>query len=51
MIRKVMILLQKIVEKVVFRKVCLREMGEGFSSLGCWLNLSESVVEKVAIVR
>ena len=51
MIRKVMILLQRIVEKVVFRKVYLREMGEGLSSLGCWLSLSESVVEKVAIVR
>ena len=50
MIRKVMVLLQKIVEKVVFRKVCLREMGKGLLSLGCWLRLSESVVEKVVIV-
>ena len=28
MIRKVIILLQKIVEKVDFRKVCLEEMSE-----------------------
>ena len=46
MIRKVTILLQKIVEKVVFRKVCLGEMGEGLSSFECWLRLLESVVEK-----
>ena len=51
MIRKVMVLLQKIVEKVVFRKVCLEEMSEGLSSLVCWLRLSESVVEKAVVVR
>ena len=50
MITEVMISLQKIVEKVVLRKVCLGEMGEGFSSLGYWLRLSESVLEKVAVV-
>ena len=33
-----------------FQKVCLEEKGEGLSSLGCWLRLSESVVEKVAVV-
>ena len=47
----VMILLEKIVEKVVFRKVCLEEMDEGLLSLGCWLRLSGSVVEKVAVER
>ena len=51
MIAEAMILLQKIVKKVVFRKVCLGEMGEGLSSLGCWLRLSESAVEKVAVIR
>ena len=45
-----MILLQKVVEKVAFRKICLGEMGEGLLSLGCWLRLSESVVKKVAVV-
>ena len=34
-----------------FQKVCLGEMGEGLSSLECWLRLSEHVVEKVAVVR
>ena len=43
--------LQKIAVKVVFRKVCLGETGEGLSSLGCWLKLSESVAEKVAVAR
>ena len=43
--------LQKIAVKVVFRKVCLGETGEGLSSLGRWLKLSESVAEKVAVVR
>lgn len=51
MIRKVMVLLQKVVEKVVFKKVCLEEMGEGLSSLGCWLRFSENVVEKAVVVR
>ena len=51
MIRKVMILLQKTVEKAVFRKVCLGEMGKGLYSLGLWVRLSESFVEKVAVVR
>ena len=50
MITEVMISLQKIVEKVVLRKVCLGEMGEGLPSLGYWLRLSESVLEKVAVV-
>ena len=43
-----MMLLQKTVEKRVFRKVYVGEMGEGLSSLGCWLRLSGSVVEKVS---
>ena len=46
-----MILLEKVVEKEVFKKVCLGGIGEGLSSLGCWLRLSESVVEKVVVVR
>ena len=50
MITEVMMSLQKIVEKVVLRKVCLGEMGEGLPSLGYWLRLSESVLEKVAVV-
>ena len=33
-----------------FQKVCLEEMGEGLSSSRCRLRLSESVVEKVAVV-
>ena len=45
-----MILLEKVVEKEVFKKVCLGGIG-GLSSLGCWLRLSESVVEKVVVVR
>ena len=51
MIKKVMIMLQKIMEKVVFRKICLEGMGKGLSSLECWLRLSGSVLDKVAVVR
>ena len=45
------ILLQKIVEKVIFRKVCLGEMGEGLPSLECWVKLPESIAWKIAVVR
>ena len=45
-----MILLQKNVKKVAFRKACLGERSKGLSSLGCWLRHLNSVVEEVAVV-
>lgn len=36
-------------EKVIFLNVYLGKMGERLLSLGCWLRLLESAVEKVAV--
>ena len=44
-----MVLLNKILQKLVFRKVYLGEMSEEFLNLRCWLSLSESVVEGVCV--